>query len=65
MSGQFSDVSTYLILGKNDRVAAVAARGVGAPVVVDMLKEEYVFVFVNGSTILVLVISLDSHRSKV
>ena len=41
-------ISTYLILGKNDCVAGVAARGVGAPEVEDMLKEEYVFAFVNG-----------------
>ena len=33
-------ISTYLILGKNDRVAGVAARGVGAPEVEDMLKQE-------------------------
>ena len=50
-------ISTYLILGKNDRVAAEAARGVGAPVIVDMIMEKYVFAFVNVSTILNLVIS--------
>ena len=46
-------ISTYLILGKNDRVAGVAARGVGAPEVEDMLKQEDVFAFDNVSTILI------------